>query len=53
MLRFFFQQGRHVAPMAVKFGTEEGTFTEEGTKGPHGVPSSMPNLTPIGATIRV
>jgi len=28
--------------MGVKFGMEEGTF-----------PSSMPNFTPIGATIRV
>jgi len=24
-LRFFAPQGRHVAPMGVKFGTEEGT----------------------------
>jgi len=29
-----------VAPMGVKFGTEEGT------------PSSVPNFTPIGATCR-
>jgi len=34
-------QGRHVAPMGVKFGMEEGTS------------SSMPNFTPIGATTRV
>ena len=26
ILRFFAQQGRHVALMGVKFGTEEGTF---------------------------
>ena len=41
ILRFFAPQGRHVAPMGVKFGTEEGTKgpllrakfgTEEGTK---------------------
>ena len=38
---FFAPQGRHDAPMGVKFGTEEGT-----------VPSSMPNFTPIGATIK-
>ena len=25
-MRFFTPQGRHVAPMGVKFGTEEGTF---------------------------
>ena len=25
-MRFFAPQGRHVAPMGVKFGTEEGTF---------------------------
>ena len=37
-MRFFFApQGQHVAPMGVKFGK---------------VPSSMPNFTPIGATIR-
>ena len=33
----FAPQGRHVAPIRVKFGTEEGTEvfgTEEGTKGP-------------------
>jgi len=36
----FRPQGRHVAPMGVKFGTEEGT-------------SSVPNFTPIGATTRV
>jgi len=35
--------GRHVAPIGVKFGTEEGTL----------VPSSVPNFTPIGATVRV
>jgi len=33
---FFAPQGRHVAPMGVKFGMEE--------------PSSVPNFTPIGAT---
>jgi len=38
ILRFFAQQVRHIAPMAVKFNTEE---------------SSMPNFTPIGATIRI
>jgi len=27
-LRFFAPQGRHVAPMGVKFGMEEGTFGE-------------------------
>jgi len=36
----FRPQGRHVAPIAVKYGTEEGT-------------SSMRNFTPIGATVRV
>ena len=45
-LRFFARQGRHVAPMGVKFGVEEGTF---GLK----VPSSTPNFTPIGATTKV
>jgi len=40
ILRFFAPQGRHVAPMGVKFGMEE-------------VPSSMPNFTAIGATTRV
>jgi len=30
-LRFFAPQGRHVAPMAVKFGTEEGTFVNRPT----------------------
>ena len=40
---FFAPQGRHVAPIGGKFGTEEGT---EG-------PSSVPNFTPIGATVRV
>jgi len=32
ILRFFTPQGRHVAPMGVKFGMNEGT--NEGTKGP-------------------
>jgi len=36
---FFAPQGRHLAPMGVKFGME--------------VPSSMPSFTPIGATVRV
>jgi len=36
ILRFFAPQGRHVAPMGVKFGM-----------------GSMPNFTPIGATVRV
>jgi len=27
ILRFFTPQGRHVAPMGVKFGMEEGTVT--------------------------
>ena len=36
---FFAPQGRHVAPIGVKFGMDE-------------VPSSMPNFTPIGATCR-
>ena len=54
-LRFFAPQGRHVALMGVKFGTEEGT---EGpllrVRGPLlRVPSSVPNFTPIGATTRV
>jgi len=35
-------QGRHVAPMGVKFGMEEGLKV-----------SSKPNFTPIGATTRV
>jgi len=39
----FASQGRHVAPMRVQFGTDEGTL----------VPASLPNFTPIGATIRV
>jgi len=26
IVRFFAPQGRHVAPMGVKFGTEEGTL---------------------------
>ena len=43
ILRFFAPQGRHVAPMGVKFGMEDGTS----------VPSSMPHFTPIGATTRV
>jgi len=46
-LRFFAPQGRHVAPMGVKFGTEEGTLR----RGPK-VPSSVPNFTPNGATTR-
>jgi len=33
----FRTQGRHIAPMGVKYGMEEG----------------MPNFTPIGATTRV
>jgi len=37
ILRFFASQGRHVARMGVKFGTE----------------ASVPNFTLIGATIRV
>ena len=36
-MKFFASQERHVAPMGVKFGMEEG---------------SVPNFTPIGATIR-
>jgi len=36
-LEVFRPQGRHVAPMGVKFGIEEGPK----------VPSSMPNFTPI------
>jgi len=39
ILRFFAPEGRHVAPMGVKFRME--------------VPSSMPNFTPIGATTRL
>jgi len=39
ILRFFAPQGRHVAPTRVKFGTE--------------APSSVPNLTPVGATVKV
>jgi len=35
----FAPQGRHIAPMGVKFGMK--------------VPSSMPNFTPSGATTRV
>jgi len=38
ILRFFALQGWHIAPIGVKFGTEEGTVT---------------NFTPIGATVRV
>ena len=37
----FTLQGRHVAPMGVKFGTEEGSL------------SCVPNFTLIGATVRV
>jgi len=37
----FRPKGRHVAPLGVKFGMEEGT------EGP-----SMPNFTPIGATVK-
>ena len=40
ILRFFVPQGRHVASIGVKFGTEEETF-------------SVPNFTPTGATKRV
>jgi len=40
ILRFFAPQGRQVAPMGVKFGTEKG-------------PLLRSNFTPIGATIRV
>ena len=43
ILRFFTPQGRHVAPMGVKFGTEKGTDA----------PFSVLNFTPIGATVRV
>ena len=43
ILRIFAPQGRHVAPMGVKFGTEEGT---EG-------PLLRAKFHPIGATIRV
>jgi len=39
----FAPQGRHVAPMGVKFGNLK----------PPSVPSSVPNFTAIGATIRV
>ena len=39
-MSFFAPQGRHVALMGMKFGVQE-------------VPSSTPNFTPIGATIRV
>ena len=42
ILRFFAPQGRHAAPMGVKFGMEEGTE----------VPSSMTNFTLIGAACR-
>ena len=42
-MRFFAPQGGHVAPMGVKFGTEEEI---EG-------PSSVPNFTLICATVRV
>jgi len=30
ILRFFVPQGRHIAPMGVKFGTEEGTEYRNG-----------------------
>ena len=33
-MRFFAPQGRHVAPMGVKFGMEEWTEVEEETFGP-------------------
>jgi len=50
ILRFFAPQRRHVAPMGVKFGTEEGILChEEGTQGP----LLRANFTPIGATTRV
>jgi len=39
----FAPQGRHVAPMRVKFGVVEGP----------NVPFCSPNFTPIDATIRV
>jgi len=40
---FFAPQGRHVAPIGVKFGVEWGPK----------VPSSTPNFTPIAVTTRV
>jgi len=40
ILRFFAPHGRHVVPMGVKFGTEEGT-------------EAVPNFDPSGATTRV
>jgi len=43
ILSFFAQQGRHVAPMRVKFGTKRGPKLF----------SSVPNFTLTGATIRV
>jgi len=52
----FAPQGRHVAPMGVKFGVEEKTEgVQEGTEGPllPSVPSSTPNFTSIGAKTRV
>jgi len=49
ILRFFAPQGRHVPPMGVKFDMEGIEIGWRGTK----VPSSMPNFTPIGGTIRV
>jgi len=39
ILRFFAPQGRHVAPMGVKFGTEA-------------LLRAMPNFTPIGAEVQ-
>jgi len=53
----FAQLGRHVAPIGMKVGMKEGFGMKEGTM-PNlvwrrGLPSSMPNFTPIGATIRV
>ena len=45
-MRFFAPQGRHVAPMGVKFSMEDGTF-----RGPKD-PSSMPNFTSIGAKLK-
>jgi len=43
ILSFFTPQGRHVAPMKVKFGTWRGPK----------VSSSVPNFTTIGATVGV
>jgi len=42
-VRFFAPQRRHIAPMGVKFGARRGPK----------FPSSAPNFTPIGATVRV